>query len=196
MAMGLSSLRTREGDRASGNAFLIRRHRANRLRAARAWSPAGTGAKLPKALVSSVRQGVEVRLHRRRSGRAAGFGLLVLACTFLGGILGAAAYAALHGSFRERSAAAADYTTPAPASSAAASTAAPAPAGNAVIPVVQRVGPAVVSIDTLSRAPVESPFGMGQEAVRQGLGSGFIIDGAKRLVVTNITSSRGRSRSG
>jgi len=65
-----------------------------------------------------------------------------------------------------------------------------------IVELVERVGPAVVSIDTLSRAPREFnfPFSPGGDMARRGLGSGFIFDSAKRLVVTNNHVIEGAQR--
>lgn len=65
-----------------------------------------------------------------------------------------------------------------------------------IVKLVERVGPAVVSIDTLSRAPEEFNFPLFPrgELIRRGQGSGFIYDGAKRLVVTNNHVIEGAQR--
>lgn len=65
-----------------------------------------------------------------------------------------------------------------------------------IVELVERVGPAVVSIDTLSRAPREFsfPFSPSGDMVRRGLGSGFIFDSAKRLAVTNNHVIEGAQR--
>lgn len=57
--------------------------------------------------------------------------------------------------------------------------------GKGIVPVVQRVGPAVVKIDTLaeSTSPFGFPFSDGE--LKEGEGSGFIINGKERLAVTN-----------
>lgn len=60
----------------------------------------------------------------------------------------------------------------------------PISAGEGVVRVVKQVGPAVISIDTLARA--NSGFGFpNMDEVREGQGSGFIINGREGLAVTN-----------
>jgi len=58
--------------------------------------------------------------------------------------------------------------------------------GESIVSMVERVGPAVVSIDTLSEPEAGrfNPF-FEQPRARQGQGSGFILDGERRLVITN-----------
>jgi len=61
--------------------------------------------------------------------------------------------------------------------------------GEPIVKAVEKVGPAVVNINTLARAeatPMEQMFGGGEgERVLQGQGSGFIINAEKGYVVTN-----------
>lgn len=60
----------------------------------------------------------------------------------------------------------------------------PIAAGEAVVRVAREVGPAVISIDTLARAT--SGFGFpNADEIREGQGSGFIINGREGLAVTN-----------
>jgi len=64
----------------------------------------------------------------------------------------------------------------------------PAATGETVVRVVHDVGPAVISINTLSRRNrPEGFFGVfgGEPDVAEGQGSGFIINGRDRLAVTN-----------
>lgn len=61
------------------------------------------------------------------------------------------------------------------------------PTAEPIVAVVRRVSPAVVAIDTLAREePGEGffPFPRGGD-VREGQGSGFVINGKERLCVTN-----------
>lgn len=123
----------------------------------------------------------------RTSGRgSSGWGLLAgaLALGFVGGVA-----ADLLG-VRER------VVSAESPSSAPAVAVAPAARSEGIVQLVERVGPAVVSIDTLSRAPQESgfPFSPTGDLVRLGLGSGFILDGSKRLVVTNSHVVEGAQR--
>jgi S1-C subfamily serine protease len=60
--------------------------------------------------------------------------------------------------------------------------------GQPVVAAVERVGPAVVNINTVARAeasPMERMFGAEGERLLQGQGSGFIINAEKGYVVTN-----------
>ncbi len=69
----------------------------------------------------------------------------------------------------------------------------PAVMGETVVQVARSVGPAVVSIDTVSRA--EGPgFFFGGPQEREGQGSGFVINGRERLVVTNNHVIEGAQR--
>jgi len=72
----------------------------------------------------------------------------------------------------------------------------PAAQGEAVVQVVQKVGPAVVNIDTLARSSRGGGFGFFDDPpnVQQGQGSGFIINGAEGLVVTNNHVVEGAER--
>jgi serine protease Do len=65
-----------------------------------------------------------------------------------------------------------------------------------IVEMVEHAAPAVVSIDTLSRTPDEGMFpmfGRGRE-VRQGKGSGFVVNGRDHLVVTNNHVVEGAQR--
>ena len=57
----------------------------------------------------------------------------------------------------------------------------------AVVKAVKLVGPAVVNIDTLTRARASSPFDFffGEPQPQQGQGSGWIYDGKNGYIVTN-----------
>jgi serine protease Do len=83
-----------------------------------------------------------------------------------------------------------------PSSTPTSATVAPAARSEGIVQLVERVGPAVVSIDTLSRAPQEFgfPFSPTGDLVRRGLGSGFVFDGSKHLVVTNNHVVEGAQR--
>ncbi|MFN3652372.1 MAG: S1C family serine protease [Armatimonadota bacterium] len=61
----------------------------------------------------------------------------------------------------------------------------PVALGETVVQVVKKVGPAVISIDTLSRVGNRGFPGFGGDALREGQGSGFIINGRERLAVSN-----------
>jgi serine protease Do len=60
----------------------------------------------------------------------------------------------------------------------------PAASRENVVQVVKQVGPAVISIDTLSRGSRGFGFPFSDE-VREGQGSGFIVNGSEGLAVTN-----------
>lgn len=112
-----------------------------------------------------------------RRGRA---GLTLLA-GLLGGILGSAGTLAVVKYSR------AGLSVSGPAYREVSYPTAPA-AGQPVVEAVERVGPAVVNINTLARAqasPMERYFGADGDRVLQGQGSGFIINAEKGYVVTN-----------
>jgi serine protease Do len=115
---------------------------------------------------------------RRRSGKVLG----ILLAAILGGVAGGLAVRALDraggpGGPGSPAAGVRPYTQ-------VVEIGQPAAAGEAVVQVVQKVGPAVVNIDALSRGAEAFGYPFQQE-VRQGQGSGFIINGKEGLVVTN-----------
>ncbi len=141
----------------------------------------------------------EVRTREVRSGRpGAGYLIAGLVTGLVGGVVGGRLtvgnqfVAAESRAPINTSSASATNNATEPASLAGRAGAPLAATSNSIVEMVERVGPAVVAIDTLStgEGPMSgSPmrgfsFSSGQP-VRRGQGSGFVIDGAKRLAVTN-----------
>lgn len=113
---------------------------------------------------------------RRRSGRAAGYVLVAL----MAGVVGAIAVRLMD---RAAPAGVLGGGGPVRTYTEVVEKAEPAATNESVVKVVKSVGPAVISIDTLARA--SSGIGFPSDEVKEGQGSGFIINGREGLAVTN-----------
>lgn len=122
---------------------------------------------------------------KQRAGRAAFTGVAVLCAAVLGGLVGG-----VGGGYATRFLFPQGERGPAVTAvrpfTEVVERGTPAAAGETVVQVVKNAGPAVVNIDTLARArdPLADFLGLGPQ-VRQGQGSGFIINGREGYVVTN-----------
>jgi serine protease Do len=118
-------------------------------------------------------------ITRGRSGKAAGMVLAIALAGVIGGLVGGAVTRTSGGSRLPLGGTVRPYTQ-------VVERAEPAATGESVVQVVQKVGPAVVNIDTLLNGPEGPAFPFGPTGqVPQGQGSGFITNGAEGLVITN-----------
>jgi len=116
-------------------------------------------------------------MMNERSGRTAGY----LVVALLGGVVGALGVRALDavapGATRALGTPVRPYTE-------VVDRGQPVASGDGVVEVVRQVAPAVINIDTVSRRSggIGYPF---SDEIREGQGSGFIINGRDGLAVTN-----------
>lgn len=112
-----------------------------------------------------------------RSGRAAGYVVVGLLAGIAGALATRVADRASAGGLLTPSGPVRTYTE-------VVERGAPTASGEGVVRVVKEAGPAVINIDTLSRANNGFGFPFSDE-VREGQGTGFIINGKEGLAVTN-----------